>query len=103
MRPATGSATKTRRHENQMFLIFFETMSLLRVFVPSWQFRTSELEPHRELRLPRRCVDVGQQRRARAEHRPAGRIVAGADIAARRREVRAIENVEQLGDEFGAL
>ena len=31
----------------------------------------SELQPHRKFRLPRRRVDVGEQRRARAEQRPA--------------------------------
>ena len=40
---------------------------------------------HRELRLPRRRVDVREQRRARAEQRPSGGVVAGADVAVRRR------------------
>src|SRR5438093_114355 len=68
-----------------------------------WTGGASELEPHRELRLPRRRVDVGQERRALAEERTARRVVAGADVGVRRVEVRAVEDVEQLRDQLGTL
>src|SRR5260221_12190875 len=65
---------------------------------------TSELEPYRELGLTRRRVDVAEQRCARTKQRPAGRrVVARADVPVRRVEVRAVEDVQQLRDEFGAL
>src|SRR2546425_4544122 len=62
----------------------------------------SELEAHRELRLPRRRVDVREERGGRAEQGSAGRIVCAADVVVRRTEIRAIENVEELRDELGA-
>src|SRR5256885_17235548 len=65
--------------------------------------RASELEPHGKLCLPRRRIDVRQQRRGRPEHRAAGRrIVGGADVRVGYVEIRAVEDVEQLCDQLGA-
>src|SRR5919197_2574682 len=64
-------------------------------------FMGSELESDGEFRLPRRRVDVRQQRGHGTEQRPAGRrVVARADVVAGDVEVRAVEDVEQLRDEL---
>src|SRR4029077_7075074 len=60
----------------------------------------SEFSSPGEFRLPGWGVDVGQQRLALAEERPAGRVVGGGQAAVRRREVGAVEHVEQLRDEL---
>src|SRR5438128_3407259 len=65
--------------------------------------RASEPYTHGELSLPRRCVDVWQQRRALTKERAPCRVVAGVDAGVRRAEVRAVEDVEQLRDELSSV
>src|SRR5262245_51606106 len=83
-----------RRHEDTKNK---RSSSCFRAFV------SSELESDRELRLPRRVVEVREWRRARSNQRPPRRgVVAGADVGRRRREIDAVEDVEQLRDQLGA-
>src|SRR3954468_14175362 len=61
-----------------------------------------ELQPNGELRLSRRRVDVRQQRCGLAEQRTSLQVVAGVDADVRHVEVGAVEDVEQLRNQFGS-
>src|SRR5262249_28217360 len=66
-------------------------------------FSHLKLEPQCEFRLSRRRINVGEQGRRGSEQRTSVRGIARNDVCAWRGKVRAIENVEQLRDEFGPL